>query len=154
MNKNPQISPENFYKSTNIVFLGIIGGLAAVTIFFYLNQQKSEFDFNVKDSKFFISAALTLAAIPFSSFMYSWFKKKITAEMPLSEKFAKYQTASLVRFALLELTAFLIIFFLQDSKIYFVFPFFIVVYMIFLKPSKEKMMDEMNLSPQERHQLK
>jgi hypothetical protein len=88
------------------------------------------------DASIVIYLAMPIASILLGNFLYKKMLKNADNNLPLEEKMGHYQTASLVRWSLIEGAAFFILFVKMELLI---IGLFLIVYMFFLKPSEEAM---------------
>ncbi len=88
------------------------------------------------DSSSLIYLMIPISAIFLGNFLYKQQLKSVDKRLKLEERIGLYQTASLIRWAILEGAAFIILFLKEELVLIGVF---LIVYMIFLKPSEEAM---------------
>lgn len=79
---------------------------------------------------------IPVAAVFLGNFLYKQQLKNADKRLPLEDKIGVYQTASLIRWAALEGAAFVILFVKPEL---IVIGLLLIVYLVFLKPSKEGM---------------
>ena len=85
---------------------------------------------------------LPIAAIIGSQLIFKTFLKKITKSSSDDEKFATYQTASVMKWAILEGAAFVILFIKPELLL---FGFIVLLYFIYDRPTKNKIEEELNI---------
>tara|TARA_X000000368_G_C22786680_1_gene603989 strand:+ start:24 stop:437 length:414 start_codon:yes stop_codon:yes gene_type:complete len=76
---------------------------------------------------------ILISSIFLSNFLYKSQVNNIDSKLKLEEKIPFYQTASIIRLAVLEGAAFLILFLKPD---FLIFGILIIVYVIFLRPTE------------------
>lgn len=141
-------------KTTAIIHMALATGqilFAAVT---FIIPQK------LADNKGNDVLLLIVPIVAVSSFIigHLLFKKllsNIKTESPLKAKLLSYQSATLVRLALLEAPSLFAIvsFMLTGKMVYMGIAALIVLYFIYLRPGKQKIEDDLNLDYDEKTQL-
>jgi uncharacterized membrane protein YidH (DUF202 family) len=131
-------------KLIHLLFCFSIVAFAIVT--FFLNKNLFVFDFTLSHPDTntnilsFIAVVFTVLAMNLGTFLFNSLIKKIDSSSSLQEKFAKYQTAFLVKCALLEAAAmFSIVMCLITYNLYFMLvAAFSLIALWLIKPTKEK----------------
>ncbi|PRX56888.1 MFS transporter [Flagellimonas meridianipacifica] len=123
-------------KPIKIIHIGLCVGVT-LAYFFLGDLQTLEF-LNVPniDSNTVIYLLIGVSAIFLGNMVYKQQLKVVDAKLSLEERVGTYQTANIIRWALLEGAAFLI---LILKKELLVIGLFLILYMIFTKPSLEGM---------------
>lgn len=122
-------------KSLKLIHLGICMAIIMVYIFvgqFTLEQLKGQ----EIDSEDLVYLIVPIAAFFLSNFMFKSQLKQVDSKASLEENFPAYQTASIIRLAILEGAAFFILLMKPDLLI---FGILIILYLAFLRPTEEKM---------------
>ena len=83
--------------------------------------------------------AIPVAVFFLSNFMFKSQLKQVDSRLTLEEKLPLYQTASLIRWAILEGAAFFILFIKPDLLILGII---IILYLVFLRPTEEKIVSD------------
>ncbi|MBT8243784.1 MAG: hypothetical protein HKP48_01660 [Winogradskyella sp.] len=80
---------------------------------------------------------------------------QIKLDLPLNQKLTHYQTASIIRYALIEGPAILcfIITLISEQVSFLIIGWCILVYMYTIRPTKDKVLKDLRLSLEERIQL-
>lgn len=151
-NQQLEITPNAFFKTSRTLYFAILAGVAFVTVFFYMDLGKQEFKIDFKNNMFLLSIALGVLAILASNFMFKNLKDKISKNSDLRAKIGQLQTANLVRYAILEVPVFIIIFALSPDKSFFIIPVIILLYLLSLMPNKEKLEEDLNLTTEQKIQ--
>ncbi|WET04251.1 MFS transporter [Flavobacterium sp. YJ01] len=127
-------------KSLQIIHFAICAGTIAA--YFFVGEISIE--------KLQIPAISTLSIIytliPILTYIISTFLfrsqiKQIDPKLKLEEKLPFYQAASILRWAILEGAAFILLFLKPD---YILFGILIIVYLIFLRPTEERIKNELS----------
>ncbi|RIV49703.1 MFS transporter [Flagellimonas taeanensis] len=88
------------------------------------------------DATTFLYVLIPMAAIFVGQLMYRQQLQKVDTKLPLEEKLATYQTALIIRWALIEGAAFLILF-LKPELV--ALGLLLILYLILLRPSEDGM---------------
>ncbi|PHQ61548.1 MAG: MFS transporter [Maribacter sp.] len=121
-------------KAIKTIHIALISGIA-LAYFILGDLQTLDFlKISKIESSTFIYLLIPISAIFLGNLLYKQQLKKVGNNLTLEEKIAPYQTASLIRWAMLEGAAFFILF---VKKEFIIVGLFLILYMVFLKPSEE-----------------
>ena len=122
---------ENF-KPIKTIHLALCGGV--ILTYFFLGDSNTLDFLNVPkiDSSTFIYLLIGFSAVFLGNMLYKQRLKAVDSKLKLEERIGPDMTASIVRWAILEGVAFLILFL---KKEFLVVGLFLIVYMIFTRPS-------------------
>ncbi|MRX67143.1 hypothetical protein SAMN06265349_1021084 [Flavobacterium resistens] len=127
-------------KTLQILHLAICAGtIVAYYILGDLSIEKLQIP--VIDSSSVIYIVIPVLAFVLSSFLFKSQLKQINPKLKLEEKFPIYQTASILRWAVLEGAAFLILILNPD---FILFGILILIYLIFLRPTAERIDNDLS----------
>lgn len=127
-------------KTLQIIHLGICAGtIVAYYILGDLSIEKLQIP--TIDSSSIIYVAIPVVAFVLSTFLFKSQLKQINPKLKLEEKFPIYQTASIMRWAVLEGAAFLILILKPD---FILFGILILIYLIFLRPTAERIDNDLS----------
>jgi hypothetical protein len=82
-----------------------------------------------------------VAAVVISNLIYKQQLKQVPKSATYQEQFVVYQTATIMRLAILEGAAFLLLFLVQEVLI---IGLLLIVYMVLIRPSEERMKNDFN----------
>ncbi|GAA4757165.1 MULTISPECIES: MFS transporter [Flavobacterium] len=127
-------------KTLRIIHFAICAG----TILAYIVIGNISID-NLKnvpniDSSSIVYIIIPVAAILVGNFLFKSQLKKIENNQKLEDNFALYQTASLIRWAILEGMAFFILFSKPD---FVIFGILLIVYLVSLMPTEERIKNDL-----------
>ena len=88
------------------------------------------------DSSTFIFLLIPVSAIFLGNFLYKQQLRNIDGSLAIEKKIGIYQTASLIRWAIIEGAAFFILF---TKKEFILIGLFLILYLLVLRPSEEGM---------------
>ena len=154
INKQPaNQSAAALVKTTIIIHMALAAGqilFAAVT---FLIQKPSTGTNN--DMLIFIVPAITVTSFAAGHLLFKKLIGNINSQSPLKAKLISYQSATLIRLALLEgPSLFAIVSFLITGKLVFIgIAAAIILYFIYLRPTKQKIEDDLNLGYDEKAEL-
>lgn len=127
-------------KVLQIIHLAICAG----TVMAYLFIAQLSLD-NLKiettDSSDLIYFAIPILAFFLSNFLFKSQLKQADPKLNPEDNLPIYQTASILRWAILEASALLILFLKQDLLLLGIL---IIVYLVFLRPTEDKMVSELS----------
>jgi hypothetical protein len=148
------INSRTYFQTLNIIYFSQIFMILAFTgvVAFLISsnitpQNDAMWNFAIP---LVIIVSLTLAYIVFRMLI-----KKISSSAPLKEKMPKYSRAVLLRSVLLEMPALLsaIVGFLTGQLYYLGVPIIIVLVFLMMRPTKNSIGSDLNLSPKERDMI-
>lgn len=128
-------------KTIKILHLALCVGL--ILIYYILGEFNSfeELMNPQLDTSNYLYLLIPVAAYLLSNFLFRMQLKKIDSSLNLEEKYPFYQSASLIRWAVLEGAAFIIVFVQKDLVIFGVL---LILYLIFLRPTEYRMKTDLN----------
>ncbi|MBB4808031.1 hypothetical protein HNP38_003371 [Chryseobacterium defluvii] len=149
------MSPASFLKQANTIFFALLAGMVIVGGMMYMMEPGKSFDFDFRNPLLILMVTLMIAGIFASNFLYHSFRNRIELKDPLSVKITKIRQALIIRFALIEGPAMSgVIFYMMEYNLAFLMlSALIVFYFVTLKPSKDKLMDDMNLTSEEKREF-
>lgn len=126
-------------KTLKLIHLAICAGIILAYIFagqFTMEQIKN---YKIVSGDF-VYIAIPFVAFFLSNFLFKTQLKQVDPKLTLEEKLLLYQTASLMRWAVLEGAAFVILFMKPDLLI---FGIILIAYLAFLRPSENKIISDL-----------
>ena len=126
-------------KTLKLIHLAICAGMILAYIFagqFTIEQLKGQ-EIDSDDLAYIV---IPIAAFLLSNFMFKSQLKQVDSRAGTEEKLPIYQTASIIRWAILEGAAFLILFMKPDLLI---FGILLILYLIYLRPTEEKIVSDL-----------
>jgi uncharacterized membrane protein YoaK (UPF0700 family) len=126
-------------KTLQIIHLAICAGIIVV---YFMTGNLSMESLTIKsiDSSEIVFVAIPILAVFLSNFLFKSQLKQANPKLKPEENLPIYQTASIIRWAILEGAAFLILF---VSPKFQLFGLLIIVYLVFLRPSEEKINNDL-----------
>ncbi|WP_183562853.1 hypothetical protein [Mucilaginibacter sp. SP1R1] len=155
--KSLQQNPKTFLKTMNIIHVALFGGQVTFAIItFSLNKQQLLFSIkNTGDVFFFIAPGLAVFSFVVSIFLFKKLVSESLNKNTLSEKLTGYQSAVIVRSALLEgASLFGIVVFMLTSNLFYLFiSTVIMLYFLTLRPTADKTASDLQLTYDEKAEL-
>ena len=148
--------PSESLKTLSIIHLALVGGILAFGIFKFINNGTFVANADPKDVFIYVIPVVAAFGYFMSQFM---FKKQLLAidrTDTLTLKLAKYQAASIVKYAFIEGPAFLAIiaYGFNGNALFLVIAIFLVVYLFMQKPNQKKFMEDVPLTIEDKKEFK
>ncbi|MBE8725916.1 MFS transporter [Flavobacterium hungaricum] len=128
-------------KTLQIIHLAICAG--TILVYYFIGDLTVETLKKIPtiDSSSIVYALIPVLAFVFSSFLFKSQLKQIDPKLKLEDKLPIYQAASIMRWAVLEGAAFLLLFLKPD---FILFGILIIIYLIFLRPTEERITNDLS----------
>ena len=122
-------------KTIKIIHLAICAGI--IITYFIIGDLSSleNLKLPIIDTSSMIYLLIPVSSVFLSNILYKFQIKNIDKKLKTEEKIPYYQTASIIRLAILEGAAFLILFLKPD---FLLFGILIILYIIFLRPTEQQ----------------
>ena len=127
-------------KVLQIIHLAICAG-TVIAYLFIAQLSLESLKVKTTDSSDLIYFAIPILAFFLSNFLFKSQLKQADPKLKLEENLPIYQTASIVRWAILEASALLILFLKQDLLSLGIL---IIVYLVFLRPTEDRIISELS----------
>lgn len=126
-------------KTLKIIHLAICAGMIVAYIFIgesTMEQMNSQ-EINSENAIYLV---VPIVAFFVSNLMFKSKLKQIDSSLTLEEKLPFYQTASIIRWAILEGAAFLILFIKPE---FIILGIIIILYLAYLRPTEDKIVSDL-----------
>lgn len=135
--------------------LALVIGLSIFTVLAYTQNMDFNTETDTKNVLLYIVPIAALIGYFGSQFLFKKLLMRITDTDSLEEKLKKYQSASHLKYALIEAPAFLALFAYYNSgnALPLVIAVCLLVYLFVQKPSKQKILMEIPLTMEQRREL-
>jgi len=122
-------------KTLQIIHLALCAGL--IIAYFVIGEISVEKlkTIPIIDASSIVFAILPFLAIIMANFIFKSQLKQVDRKLKLEDKLPVYQTASIIRWAILEGVAFIILILKPD---FLIFGILVIIYLIFLRPTEER----------------
>jgi len=147
-------TPRNFIKTLSIVHFAMVLGPLLTGVIFYMNTELIT-NGTQNDIFIYVFPLIALGGIFASKFLFNLFIKNLKNHETLQAKLAGYQTASLIKFALIEGPAFLnIVWFSQTGNLlYLTIGGVLILFLFMQRPKAEKIETELELNSEHKRQF-
>lgn len=132
---------EQQLKIFKIIHLALIAGLILAYYFLGDLGNLTELTFPTVNSKSYIYLFIPIAAFIVSNLLFKHFVSKIDNNLSVQQKLVSYQTASIIRWAILEGAAFLILLIYPE---FLLFGILLIVYLALLIPTEARIKRDLN----------
>jgi hypothetical protein len=149
---NPPFIAKVFLKTLTIIHVAIVAGPLVFLWVTYAQERATPFALEIGDSMFtYFIPFLTVASIYVGNMLARKKLKEAKAKTTLQEKLTAYQTLCIIRYALAEGTALLAIITCgnESNLFYLVFAIVLIAYLVYIRPTKDKIITQLDLSMQE-----
>ena len=151
MNPSHQNSTaRNFLRNLSVLHFGLFAGptlFGILTYFLHLGHWKWDFEF--KDDIFiYVIPLVSILGIVLSNNLFKKHLSQLSQKSTLKEKLIGYQTFSIIQYAQLEGPALLSVVaaFVTNNLFYITIALILILYLVFLRPSKDKIITDLNLN--------
>lgn len=131
-------------KTLQTIHLAICAGII-VAYFMIGNLSIDSLNIQSIDSSEMVFVAIPILAFVLSNFLFKSQLKQTNSKLKSEENLPIYQTASIIRWAILEGAAFLILFVSPDFQL---FGILIIAYLVFLRPTEDRVNNDLQNSVQ------
>ena len=132
---------EQQLKVFKIIHLALIAGLILAYYFLGDLGNLTELTFPTVNSENYIYLFIPIAAFIISNLLFKHFISKIDNNLSVQQKLVSYQTASIIRWAILEGAAFLILLIYPE---FLLFGILLIVYLALLIPTEARIKRDLN----------
>ena len=151
-----QSTPGSYLKLLTVIYSALFAGqlLFAVLVFMLKNSTIIDFK-NTRDPFLFVVPFMALGAIIGGNFLFKKTLTEATGKETLKQKLMVYQTAVIIKSALLEGPSWLGIFvYIQTSNfLYLIISGVLMLYFLTQRPTKDKIENDLNLSYEDKIQF-
>ena len=132
---------EQQLKVIKIIHLALIAGL--ILSYYFLGDlgNLTELTFPTVNSENYIYLFIPIAAFIISNLLFKHFISKIDNNLSVQQKLVSYQTASIIRWAILEGAAFLILLIYPE---FLLFGILLIIYLALLIPTEARIKRDLN----------
>jgi hypothetical protein len=155
-NRDNLQNPKLFLKTNTIIYSALLIGQALFGIVAFFIAIKPVVNLKPGDDVlFYLVPVITISGGFIGAMLYKKRLTELANTATLKEKTSSYQTALIIRYALSEgATLFAIVVFLQGANLYYlIIAGLNILYFLSLRPTKQKMEDELSLSYEEQMEL-
>jgi MFS family permease len=156
--QNTTINPRTFLKTMSIIHAALIAGqvlFAFAVIALNNNRAPFSFSFNSKDVFAIVVPIMVIGCFIAGRIVFTKVLENAKTKSTLIEKLSAYWAASIVRFALCEGSSLfaIVVTMLTSNTFYLAIAGVLILYMVFLKPSRDRVENDLDLTLEERLEL-
>ena len=149
-------NPRMFFKKIAIIHVAMLAGQVLFGAVVFFITLKPVFDTKPgNDPLFYMAPLMIVFGMVVGSFLYKQQVAKLADKPTLTEKLMGYQAALIIRFALAEGPALfsIVCFMLTGNLFYLLCTGINVLYFIWIRPTKQKMEDDLKLTYEDKIEL-
>ncbi len=156
MNNTKELTPNKFVQALTIIYMALLSGLLffGALAFFQFNGGMIP-TFDSSDTLLLIYPFIAISAIFLSQTLYRKLLATAQEKPGLKLKLQSYQTASIVKIALIEGPAFLgiVLSMATGNTAYLAIAGVLIIFLLMQKPSRTKVESDLNLRGDDRNQF-
>ena len=155
-NSNYNPNPQAAAKVLPIIHLALLIGQVLFAVVVYNIAPQKGFSFDGSANPFvYVSLVLTFGGFTAGNILFTKQLQKIEPEYTLSQKLASYQTAFILRAALLEGPSLfsIVAYMLSGNLLFLAVSGAIILYFVTIRPTKDKIANDLNLGDNEKAEL-
>ena len=148
-----QITPSGFIRIMSFLHMGIAATPIILGILFYFNSEDPQFSTSGSDDMFLaIVPVVALASIFLGDFIFKKILGSVSQKNRLREKLGKFQTASILKYVLLEGASLfsMVIFSNTQNLVYLILGIVLILYLFLQRPTKQKIENALDLKGAEK----
>jgi MFS family permease len=148
-NENYELTPAKYLKINTVIHLALISGVALFSVIAFGLIESRELRWNdTGDIFFFIVPIAAILGIVAGNILYKKGLESLIDKNTLKEKLTGFQTALIIKYAFLEGPSLIgvVAFFNTGNLLYLLISGVLIIYFFFQRPSKEKIMNDLELS--------
>lgn len=154
--QNTPTNPRGALKVIPIIHLALLAGQTLFAIVAYFQARNVRLDLqNTKDPFFFVAPLMAIGGFIASNIIFKQRLNSLGTATTARQKVTIYQSGLIVRYALLEGPSLfgIVCFMLTGNLFYLIISGLIIVYFLFIRPSKDSIDTDLNLSFDEKAEL-
>ena len=153
------MTAREYFQSLTILHAALLSGQVIMAVIFYFffnaNQPPVTGREATGQMEVYLIGGLMIVGVLASSQLFNTRLQKVKNEESLSAKLAGYRSASILRYALLEAPsiAAIVMYMLTNNLLLLIFAGMIVILFLIYRPTKERVVTDLELSPSEQAKL-
>lgn len=130
------------FRTTQIIHLALVAGLIFAYIIVGEITSFNKLKMPVINSTNIVYSLIPLIVLVVSNILFKFNLKQIDKKNKLEENHLEYQTALIIRYAIIEAGAFILLFVFPDFKLFGVL---LIIYLVMLRPSVNQMKRDLDI---------
>ncbi|WP_298518576.1 hypothetical protein [uncultured Kordia sp.] len=151
------MTPNSFVKTLTIIHFVLVAGLVILAgIFSYDDIGTAKFSFDTTDMFLLIFPVIVISTLTMSRIMFQKMVQNAKNMEGLKKMLTQYQTASIVKFALIESPAMfgIVMYMVSKNATFIAISGVLILYLILQRPSKSKIENDLELRGEARNQFR
>ena len=146
---------QRFIQTLKLIHVSLVVGLAIFSVFAFMQNKDFNADINTNSTLLYIVPIAALIGYFGSQLLFRKMLSNVQTSDSLQLKLNKYQTASIIKYALIEGPAFIALFayYTTGSALPLVIALCLLAYLFVQKPTKDKIINSLDLTSDQRRTL-
>ena len=146
---------QRYIQTLKLIHVSLVVGLAIFSVFAFMQNKDFNADINTNSTLLYIVPIAALIGYFGSQLFFRKMLSNVQTSDSLQPKLNKYQTASIIKYALIEGPAFiaLFVYYTTGSALPLVIALCLLAYLFVQKPTKDKIMNSLDLTSDQRRTL-
>jgi len=155
MNKQNQPLPNPYLKTISIIHIALTIGQLLFASLAFIKNGSTKFELNLNDTFFIVEVILVTSSVIASNFLFKQNLDKARQQTEVSGKLTRYQSALIIRYALLEGPSLfgIVVYMITGNVFFLAISSALILYFLFLRPTKQMIKDDLQLSYDEAETL-
>lgn len=146
---------QRFIQTLKLIHISLVAGLTIFSLIAYVQNKGFNADINTNSTLLYIVPITALLGYFGSQLFFKKMLSNVQISDSLEQKLGKYQTASIIKYALIEGPAFiaLFVYYATGNALPLVIAVCLLVYLFVQKPTKDKIIKSLDLKSDQRRAL-
>ncbi len=146
---------QRFIQTLKLIHVSLVVGLAIFSVFAFMQNKDFNADINTNSTLLYIVPIAALIGYFGSQLLFRKMLSNVQTSDSLQLKLNKYQTASIIKYALIEGPAFiaLFVYYATGNALPLVIALCLLAYLFVQKPTKDKIINSLDLTSDQRRAL-
>lgn len=149
------MNSQGFLQTLKLIHISLVAGLTIFSVFAFVQNNGFNADINTDSNLLYMVPVVALLGYFGSQVLFKKMVSKVQVTDSLQTKLIHYQTASIMKYALIEGPAFiaLFVYYTTGNALPLVIAGCLLAYLFVQRPTKEKVISGLNLNSDERRAL-
>lgn len=156
INQNLRQSPKTMLKTIPLIHLGLLGGQVLFAIIVLVITPLGKFSINIPNDPYLLAVPImAIGSFTASVVLYRQLLTTAISKPTVQQKVTGYQTAMIVRLALLEGSSLfgIVVYQLTSNLLYLAISGIIILFFIIIRPTRDKIETDLNLDYRDKAEL-
>jgi hypothetical protein len=147
-NNTPEVTPKSYLRTFTLIHSALVAGVLIPGVLMFMQTKNQELLLSFSgDTMFFVVPFMAIAGILAGNYLYGNIINGLASKSTLKEKLNGFQSASVIKYSLLEGPAFLgIVAFMNGGNQYFlIIAMLLVGWLILQRPTRDKVERDLKL---------